>query len=120
MKREVFALFLALKDPRTPWYAKGIALATIAYALSPIDLIPDFIPLFGYLDDIIIVPLGIWLCVKVMPKGVMEECRSRASSLEESTRHQQLRDSSLRRFGLATIVCLWTLLLILAVRWVLK
>jgi uncharacterized membrane protein YkvA (DUF1232 family) len=64
IKRDVHALYLAARDPRTPWYAKGAAIAVAAYALSPIDLIPDFIPVLGYLDDLVIVPAGILLAVK--------------------------------------------------------
>ncbi len=66
------------KDPRTPWYAKVFAVFIIGYALSPIDLIPDFIPVLGYLDDLVIVPAGIALLLKMIPKEVMEECREKA------------------------------------------
>jgi uncharacterized membrane protein YkvA (DUF1232 family) len=83
LKREVYALYLASKDPRTPWYAKVLAALIIGYALSPIDLIPDFIPVLGYLDDLIIVPAGIVLLVKMIPKEVMEEAREKARSLDE-------------------------------------
>jgi len=83
LKSEVYALYLASKDPRTPWYAKVLAVLIIGYALSPIDLIPDFIPVLGYLDDLIIVPAGIVLLLKMIPKEVMEECREMARSLSE-------------------------------------
>jgi uncharacterized membrane protein YkvA (DUF1232 family) len=83
LKREVYALYLASKDPRTPWYAKVLAALIIGYALSPIDLIPDFIPVLGYLDDLIIVPAGIVLLLKMIPKEVMEEARQKVRSLSE-------------------------------------
>lgn len=78
IKRDLHALYLASRDPRVPWYAKALAVATAAYALSPIDLIPDFIPVIGYLDDLLLVPLGIYLAVKLIPPQVMEECRAAA------------------------------------------
>lgn len=83
MKRDVTALYLAARDPRVPWYAKALALAVAAYALSPIDLIPDFIPVIGYLDDIIIVPLGIVLAVRLIPAEVLAEHRATAATLAE-------------------------------------
>src|SRR5258707_10018619 len=78
LKRDAHAIYLASRDPRVPWYAKALAIAVAGYALSPIDLIPDFIPVIGYLDDLIIVPLGIWLVVSLVPAEVMAECRIRA------------------------------------------
>jgi uncharacterized membrane protein YkvA (DUF1232 family) len=80
LKSEIHALYLAARDPRTPWYAKALAAFIIGYALSPIDLIPDFIPVIGYLDDLIIVPAGIILLIRIMPKEVLLECRARAQS----------------------------------------
>ena len=82
LKRDVHAIYLAGRHPRTPWYAKLIAIAVAGYALSPIDLIPDFIPVVGYVDDLIIVPLGIWLVVWLVPKEIMAECRAIASKAE--------------------------------------
>lgn len=79
IRRDVHALYLAARDPRTPWYAKGLALCVAGYALSPIDLIPDFIPVLGYLDDIIIVPLGILVVVRLIPPEVMAEHRAAAA-----------------------------------------
>src|ERR1700728_2580704 len=76
--RDVHAVYLAARDPRVPWYARVLAIAVAGYALSPIDLIPDFIPVIGYLDDLIIVPLGIWLVVSLIPEEVMTTCRARA------------------------------------------
>lgn len=81
LKRDVHALWLAARDPRTPWLAKALALFVAAYALSPIDLIPDFIPVLGYLDDLIIVPLGIWLVIRLIPAELMQEHRETASQL---------------------------------------
>ena len=76
VKRDVYALYLAAGDPRVPWYAKAVAVAVAAYALSPIDLIPDFIPVLGYVDDVLIVPAGILLAVKLVPPDVMAELRA--------------------------------------------
>jgi uncharacterized membrane protein YkvA (DUF1232 family) len=81
LKREVYALCIAARDPRVPWYAKIIMGVVLAYALSPIDLIPDFIPVLGYLDDLIIVPLGIALALKMIPAQVMLDARLHADDL---------------------------------------
>ena len=78
LKQEVYALSLAVKDPRVPWYAKAFAVLIIGYILSPIDPIPDFIPVIGYLDELIVVPLGIIILSKMIPKEVFEECREKA------------------------------------------
>jgi uncharacterized membrane protein YkvA (DUF1232 family) len=83
IKRDVHALYLASRDPRVPWYAKVLAVAVAGYALSPIDLIPDFIPVLGYLDDIIIVPLGIMLVVRLIPPKIMAEHRELAAAAQE-------------------------------------
>jgi uncharacterized membrane protein YkvA (DUF1232 family) len=79
LKREALAVYLAIRDPRTPWYAKALGLCVAGYAFSPIDLIPDFVPLLGYLDDILIVPLGIWVVMKLIPSQVMAESRMAAA-----------------------------------------
>jgi uncharacterized membrane protein YkvA (DUF1232 family) len=81
LKREIQALILACRHPQTPWLAKGLALIVVAYALSPLDLIPDPIPILGYLDDLILLPLGIWLVLRLIPPGVMAECRVQARQL---------------------------------------
>jgi uncharacterized membrane protein YkvA (DUF1232 family) len=81
IKRDVVALYLAARDPRVPWYAKLLAGCVAAYALSPIDLIPDFIPVLGYLDDVVIVPLGILLAVGMIPHSVMAEHRAAATDV---------------------------------------
>src|SRR5262245_40061958 len=78
LRTEAHALSLAARDPRTPWYAKALVAAVAAYALSPIDLIPDFIPVVGYLDDLVLVPLGLLLAIRLVPAEVLSECRTRA------------------------------------------
>ena len=79
IRREILAIYLAARDPRTPWYAKALAGCVAAYALSPIDLIPDFIPVLGYLDDAVIVPLGILAVVKLIPAEIMADNRAAAT-----------------------------------------
>ncbi len=79
IKSDVHAIYLAARDPRTPWYAKALAVCVAGYALSPIDLIPDFIPILGYVDDILIVPIGIFAVVKLIPPEVMAENRAAAA-----------------------------------------
>ncbi|MBI5551378.1 MAG: DUF1232 domain-containing protein [Desulfobacterales bacterium] len=79
LKAETFALYLAVRDPRTPWYAKLLVAGIVAYAFSPIDLIPDFVPILGYLDDLILIPLGVTLAIKLVPHTVLTECRARAA-----------------------------------------
>src|SRR3954467_11807677 len=98
LKRDVVAVWIAARDPRVPWYAKALAIAVAAYALSPIDLIPDFIPVIGYLDDLIIVPLGIWLVVRLVPDEVMAECRARADAAGERP---------VSKAGMIAIIVLW-------------
>ena len=78
-KREALVLRLAATDPRVPWYAKALAVGVAAYALSPIDLIPDFIPVLGYLDDLVLVPLGVWLVIRLIPPAVRDELRRAAA-----------------------------------------
>ena len=78
LKTEVHALYLAYRDPRVPWYARVVAACVVAYAFSPIDLIPDPIPVLGYLDDLVLLPLGVVLALKLIPAPVMAECRQRA------------------------------------------
>lgn len=78
LKAETFALYLAAHYPRTPWYAKLLVAGIVAYALSPIDLIPDFVPVLGYLDDLVLIPIGITLAIRLVPDYVLTECRARA------------------------------------------
>ena len=80
VKRESLALYYVARDPRTPWYAKLLASAIVAYAVSPIDLIPDFIPVLGLLDDLLLLPLGIWLVLRLVPETVLAESRVRAET----------------------------------------
>ena len=86
LKSEVLALYLAARHPATPWYAKLLVAALVAYALSPIDLIPDFVPVLGYLDELVLIPLGIALAVKLIPPGVLAECRAKAADTLASAR----------------------------------
>lgn len=79
IKRDVTALYYAVRDPRVPWYAKLVAGLVLAYALSPIDLIPDFVPVLGYLDELVIVPLGIMLAIRLIPPAIMAEHRAKAT-----------------------------------------
>jgi uncharacterized membrane protein YkvA (DUF1232 family) len=85
--RDIHAVYLAARDPRVPWYAKILAAAVAGYALSPIDLIPDFIPVLGYADDLVIVPLGIWLAVSLIPQEVMAEYRIKADQVLQHPRN---------------------------------
>ncbi len=89
VKRDVHALYLASRDPRVPWHVKLLALAVAAYALSPIDLIPDFIPVLGYLDDLVLVPLGIALVVWMIPSPIMAEHRAAAAKAGESPKSRK-------------------------------
>jgi uncharacterized membrane protein YkvA (DUF1232 family) len=108
LKRETYALYLALRDPRTPWYARVVAICVVAYAFSPIDLIPDFIPVLGYLDDLVLVPLGVWLALRFIPAAVMEDCRSRADAV-------LAEGKATGRAGAAVIIAIWLLLAALGV-----
>jgi len=98
LKRDTVALWIAARDPRTPVAAKIVAAAVAAYALSPIDIIPDFIPVLGYLDDVLIVPLGILLAIKLVPTPLMAEFRDAAARRESRP---------VSRAGLAAIVTVW-------------
>jgi len=100
LKTETYALYLAVKDPRVPWYARFSALCVVAYALSPIDLIPDFIPVLGYLDDLILVPIGIALTIKMIPADVLAECRGKAQA-------RMAQDKLLGWVGAAVIIAIW-------------
>src|ERR1044071_6152143 len=110
LKREVYAIYLAAKHPRTPWYSKLFVAAIVAYVLSPIDLIPDFIPVLGLLDEIILLPLALVLVVKLVPEDVMSECRARALEHRPEA-------SALGRLGAALIVLVWLALVVLAFMW---
>jgi len=109
IKIEIHALFLAYKDNRTPWYAKVLLLITVGYALSPIDLIPDFIPILGYLDDIIILPLLIALAVKMIPKEILKECRDKAASI--SLKNPSSIKFPGRTTAALTVIIVWLLII---------
>jgi uncharacterized membrane protein YkvA (DUF1232 family) len=99
LKRDLVALHFAARDSRTPWYATAFVLCLIAYALSPIDLIPDFIPVLGYLDDLLLLPVGISIAITVIPESVMVDCRERAARMQVSLPRNWT--------AAATIVSLW-------------
>jgi uncharacterized membrane protein YkvA (DUF1232 family) len=98
LKADAHAAWIAARDPRCPWGARVVGLGVTAYALSPIDLIPDFIPVLGLLDDAILVPAGIWLFVRLLPAPLWEECRARARA--EATRPKSLT-------GMMLVIALW-------------
>lgn len=106
LKTEVYALYLAYKDPRVPWYARVFAAIIVGYAFSPIDLIPDPIPILGYLDDIILVPLGIALAIRMIPPQILSECREKARTLQ---------DKPVNKIAAVLIVAVWLILAALAV-----
>ncbi|MNL45494.1 hypothetical protein D3C87_1681440 [compost metagenome] len=108
IKRDAVAIWLAARDPRTPWAARILAVCVAAYALSPIDLIPDFIPVLGYIDDLLIVPLGILAVVKMVPPRLMAEFRTSALAMVD-------RPVSLA--GRAAIIAIWLALALLLVAW---
>jgi uncharacterized membrane protein YkvA (DUF1232 family) len=103
LEREVYALYLACRDPRTPWYAKALAAGIVAYAFSPIDLIPDFIPILGYLDELVLLPLGVLLVRRMIAEPVMAECRARA---QEAFLHGR----PVSRAGAAIVLGVWLVL----------
>ena len=100
-------MYLACRDPRTPWYAKVFAGGVVAYAFSPIDLIPDFIPIVGYLDDLIIVPLGIALAVKMIPDAVLVDCRARAQAASERPTNRKAAAIIVGIWLAATVLVIW-------------
>ncbi|MEJ2665366.1 MAG: YkvA family protein [Spirochaetia bacterium] len=112
VKNDVYALYLAYKHPNTPWYAKLCCIIIVGYAFSPIDLIPDFIPVLGYLDDIILIPLGIMLAVKLVPKKVLAECRARAKKEKNITRKNWVAGS--------IIIAVWITVLFLCILWIIE
>ena len=112
LKVDAHAAWLAARDPRAPWYARILGLLVTAYALSPLDLIPDFIPVLGYLDDAILLPGLIWLAVRLLPEHVIQECRTRA---EEWMANQKTKPASYA--GALAIVAIWLGLLALGGWW---
>lgn len=107
LKRDVLALWLAARDPRVPRLAKLLAGLVTAYALSPIDLIPDFIPVLGLVDDLLIVPAGIWLCIRLIPPPVLADLRAAA----------QDRVKPVSRLGLILVVVVWLVIARAVIRW---
>lgn len=110
LKNELHAISLACRDRRTPWYAKALAILIVAYALSPVDLIPDFIPVLGYLDDLVIIPAGIFLVLKMIPGEVIEQCREKAKA-------KPLGGKS-RWIGASIIVSIWLLVLYFVIKFI--
>lgn len=110
LKNEVYAVYLASKDSRVPWYARLLAAVIVAYACSPIDLIPDPIPIPGYLNDLILIPLEIWLVLKLIPPYVIAECREKAEAAKSQRKPTNW-------IAAGVIVALWLLLSILVVLW---
>ena len=107
LKAETYVLYLAARHPDTPWYAKLLVAGIVAYAFSPIDLIPDFVPVLGYLDDLILIPLGLALAIRLVPPAVLAECRARA----------QERRKLVSRTAGAVIVAIWLALATLGLWW---
>lgn len=101
-KGEIYALYLAYRDPRVPWYARLFTACLVAYAFSPIDIVPDFVPILGYLDDLVILPLGVSLAMKMIPQPVMIECREKA--------RLALKDKPVNWWAGGLIVLLWIFL----------
>lgn len=110
LKAETYALYLAYKHPVTPWYARLLAGLVIAYAFSPLDLVPDFIPVLGYLDDLILVPLGITLALKLIPAAVMAECRAQAKTELLTAKPRQW-------LPVVVVVTIWIALGVTALLW---
>jgi len=106
LKKETYALYFAYRDPRVPWYAKLLVAFVVAHTFSPIDIIPDFIPVLGYLDDLIITPLGLALALKLIPAEVMAEARIKAES-------NMVEGKSIRRAGMLIVICIWVIGLLL-------
>jgi uncharacterized membrane protein YkvA (DUF1232 family) len=113
MKRDTLALYLARRDPRVPWLAKVVAIATAAYAFSPIDLIPDFIPVLGYLDELIILPLFIYVTIRLIPPDIMMELRAQADQHLSENRPRSLT-------GAVVIILIWLLISTLVIWWLIK
>lgn len=111
LKIETYAIYLAYKDPRVPLYARIFAACVVGYAFSPIDLIPDPIPIVGYLDDLILVPLGIALALKMIPADVMAECREKSI---EMMKHGH----PVNKVAALVIIAIWVLLAVVAIRMV--
>lgn len=114
LRTEAYALYLAYRDPRVPWHARAFAACVVAYAFSPLDLVPDFIPILGYLDDLVLVPVGVTLALRMMPEGVLEEHR-------QAAREALAEGKPTNWGGAAVVIAIWLLLVgwvaITAWRW---
>jgi uncharacterized membrane protein YkvA (DUF1232 family) len=113
LKIETYALYLAYQDPRVPWYARFFAVLVVGYAFSPIDLIPDFIPVLGYLDDLILIPLGIVLALKMIPPDILADCRQQAKQAVGTNK-------PINRIAAGVIITIWILLALAAVLFIIK
>jgi uncharacterized membrane protein YkvA (DUF1232 family) len=111
LKNRIGILYLAVKHPRTPWYVKVLATLVVAYALSPIDFIPDFIPILGFLDELLLLPFGIWLTLKLVPPEIWLECQQQAE--------QQVLSERPRNWTAAVVIVLLWLLILYCVGWML-
>jgi uncharacterized membrane protein YkvA (DUF1232 family) len=108
LKRDVMAIAFAVRDPRVPWYAKAVGACVVAYALSPIDLIPDFVPVLGYVDDLVLVPLGLLLVLRLMPSDVLAEHRAAAAAIAERP---------VSRAGALVVIGVWIMAALLLTTW---
>ena len=113
LKVETYALYLVYRDPRVPWYARLFAALVVGYAFSPIDLVPDFVPVLGYLDDLVLVPLGVALALKMIPPDVLAECRERAREVMDEGKPTNW-------VAAGVIVAIWLTLAALAVALVVR
>ncbi len=111
LKVEVYALYFAYQDPRIPWYARIFIMLIVGYAFSPIDFIPDFVPVLGYLDDLVLIPLFITLALKMIPNQVMVEARAKGQALSEKPKNW---------VGAAVIIVIWVLLAVGVIRYIIK
>lgn len=111
VKRQIFILYFACKDERMPWYAKVFTACVVAYAFSPIDLIPDFIPILGYLDDVILVPIGIMIALKMIPKSVLTDCEVNAEEMMKNGKPKNWIVGSI-------ILLIWVLIIIWAISYI--
>lgn len=112
IKRDGLTLWFASKHSATPWYAKALGMFVVGYALSPIDLIPDFIPILGYVDDVLLLPALIWLGVRMIPESTLAECRAQADDWMESTRTKPKS-----HIGAAVIITLWIAFSVAGIYW---
>jgi uncharacterized membrane protein YkvA (DUF1232 family) len=113
LKIEIYAIYLAYKDPRVPWYVRIFAACVVGYAFSPIDLIPDPIPILGYLDDLFLIPLGVMLALKMIPKEVMIECRERSQEIMR-------KEKPVNRIAAIVIIAIWIMCAAIAIVFMLK